>query len=219
MSIDVDTLISDLRDHLGVDSGDPGWDNTGCLRVLNRSLWELLNKFNFREKETSYSFSSIVGTRDYIVPGDFEALKLISIEDLLTFKHTPLARTDITVYERDYVNSTDFYGKPTKYLRYNNFIRLQATPDNVYNLTVYNLLTLQDLQSGGSVDIPREWDELILQGGVYRGYKILGDYTRAMLARRDQADLVDSTVPVESKEENDSPLSGLDVAGYDPYNY
>jgi hypothetical protein len=60
-------------------------------------------------------------------------------------------------------------------------------------------------------DIPQEWHELILFGGVWRGYIKLGDYNRANAMKNHQVGLIESTVPVEAKEETDSRDVGLSI--------
>lgn len=209
--IDVDTMVTNVWNTLGVDGNDVGFGQTQTLLLLNLSLWEILNKFNFREVETSYNFQTVLGQSDYIPPTLFEALKLISIEEPNTFKHIPLDRMSPLVYEQNFVNTPSAQGQPTNYLRYNNLIRLYPTPDQVYNLTVYHRVTLADLVTHGTVGLPREWDELVQDGAIYRGYKQLGDFVKAKQVRQDQIERINSTVPVESKEENDSPNSGINI--------
>ena len=211
MPIDVDTMVTNVWNSLGVDGNDVGFGTTQTLLLLNQSFWEILNKFEFREKETSYNFSTIAGQSDYVPPTIFEALKLISIEDPNDLKHTPLDRMSPLIYEQNFVNLPTSQTKPTNYLRYNNLIRLFPTPDIAYNLTVYHWLTLSDLVTHGTLGLPREWDELVQDGAIYRGYKILGDLVKAKQVRQDQIERINSTVPVESKEENDSPNSGVNI--------
>lgn len=211
MSIIVDTMISNVQRALGVDEGDAGFDTPGVLLLLNKSWWEIQNKFNFREKETSYIFPTIVGTNEYAVPTLFEAIRLISIEDPIDEQHTPLTRITVRENEMEFINSSTSYDMPTSYFRYNNKIHLLPTPDQVYNITVYHRLTLADLATGNYPPIPQEWHEIIEAGAIYRGYKDLADFTRAKAARQDQLELINTTVPVESKEEMDSANAGLDI--------
>ena len=51
MGMDLETLRDELREHVGVDSDDLPDPDADLL--LNRSFWELMNKFRFRETECS----------------------------------------------------------------------------------------------------------------------------------------------------------------------
>ena len=66
MPINLADLRTELRVHLGYESDgtDDLSDNAADL-LLNRALWELLNKFNFREEECSIEFT-IAEDEDFI---------------------------------------------------------------------------------------------------------------------------------------------------------
>jgi hypothetical protein len=65
--------------------------------------------------------------------------------------------------------------------------------------------------------LPRNWQEIILMGAVYRAYMRLQDYERANAARSHWSTLIASTNMTEDEEESDSPRAGLRInyGGYD----
>lgn len=216
MSINVSTLIDELRVHLGgLDSTE--LSDTDALLLLNRAYWELIDKYKFREKELTASFPLVAGEAFYQVPQPFEAIQLLSIEDVNTFRQTTLDR--MTQFEFENIRTADpnDVDKPTKYLRENAGIRLWKTPDQIYTLTIKYWTILDDLVKGVTVlpGPPQAWHEVILHGGIARGFRRLGDYTRAdaVMTEYDRLNNVYELVP--SKEAADTHRGGLDVMGYD----
>lgn len=216
MGLTVDEFIEELRDHLGLDEDE--LDEPAALRLLNRSYWDILNRFPLREKEKVADFPTVDGTALYELPISFEALRLVSIEDLNDEQHTPLNRLTRFRYEQLYQNSTDAEGKPTDYLREGSCIRFYPTPDDAYNITIGYWANLDDLISGSSEpDVPREWHEVILYGAIWRGFFKLKDHDAMNKSKMQQIALINNIVPVESKEEGDSHMSGLEVSREENY--
>lgn len=216
MGLTVDTMVTELQEHLGLDSDE--LPTSAALLLLNRSWWDILNRFPLKEKEVEATFPTVAGTNLYELPASFDALRLISIEDLNDESHTPLNRLTRYRYESVFQNTTDAQGKPTDYLREGSCIRLYPTPDDAYTITIGYWSNLDDLVSGSSEpNCPREWHEIVLFGAIYRGFLRLKDYNQANATKAHQASLINSIVPVESKEEGDSHLSGLDVQREDNY--
>ena len=219
----LDSLRRQLREHLGIvgDSQDEipdvdTPDKTGADTFLNRALWEVLDKYKFREKEVIGSFVTASGTSFYQIPSSFEALQGLSVEDLNTGQHIPLERISADVFEQEYVNRTDAQGKPEKYFRNGGGIKLWPTPDNIYTLKIYYWFELSDLSNTSPTPpIPRVWHEIILFGGVSRAFiGVLRDFDSARNARAFQAALIKDISPVEEKEKEDSHRSGLQPLGY-----
>src|SRR2546430_34857 len=184
--------------------------------LLNRSYWELLDKFPFREKEVTQTFCTVAATGFYQVPQPFEALQLISIEDINSLAHVPLKRLTQHQYETEFVNKADAQGKPEWYLREKDGVRLLPIPDVVYTITIKYWSVLADLSSTNlQTPLPQVWDEMLLFGGVWRGFMRQGDYERAREAKAHQVALINSTTPIEAKEETDTHFGGVEVPGYD----
>jgi hypothetical protein len=215
MTISVDNMILELRAHTGTDDQD--LSDADVTLLLNRSYWDLIDQFKFREKEVICTIQTIIGENFYKVPQPFEAIQLLAIEDPVTFKHDPLSRMTEYDYEQIFVNdpSTNEFNKPTQYMRKEDGIILWRTPDQIYNVTIYYWTTLADLVSGSQSAIPQVWDEIIVWGGIARAYKRLGDFARGESAQTEQDRLIQKRVLVAAKEEVDTHKGGLDVIGYD----
>lgn len=216
--IDTPTLITELRVHLGgLDSTE--LSDTDALLLLNRAYWELLDRYKFREKETTATFSIDKGTTFFDIPVPFEAIQLLSIEDVNTFQHSTLDRMSKFEYENLLNLNPDesAQAKPKKYLRENAGIRPWPIPDQCYSLTITYWTTLSDLvNTGGNLPGPPQiWGEVILQGAIARGFRKLGDYTRAKAAM-DEFERLNTTYElVPSKEAGDTHRAGMNVMGYD----
>lgn len=208
--LDLQTLRDDLRDHTGTDDTD--LPDTKADLMLNRSMWEVMDKFHFREKEVTVTFSTVAGTRLYNMPDPFEAMRLLSIKDPDTNEHKKLKRTTIEYYENNYDTDTDAQDFPVYYVREGCAVRLLPTPDDAYELTLKYWTTLADLSdSNTAIVIPPSWHEIILFGAVYRGFLSFGDFVRANGMRQQQIGLINSSVPTEAKEEYDSSDAALSV--------
>ena len=226
MGLSLASLRTELRKSLGVDAVDlPNATQTsptekvGADELLNRSLWEVTEKFAFREKERSVSFTidNVLGHK-YTLPGVFDALLDVSIESIDgNLVYTPLNRMTRVVYDSLYsANSQDQtkYTIPTDYVRENDCIIFYPSPNQSYNVKLRFLQTIADLSdSNTSLTIPQSWHEIILLGAVWRGFITFGDMDRADRIKQHQLSLITSSVPVEAKEEFDSHLSGVEVIG------
>jgi hypothetical protein len=221
MTIDIYTLRNQLRQHLGEDTntlpdvpayqGGPSAD-----MLLNRAWWEIIYKYQFREKEVDASFTTVVGQAFYSLPSPFEAFRQIAIEDLYTYQHNTLAQTTIYRYQNLFNNEPDqsFYGKPVQYVREGCGIYLLPTPDNVYNMDLKYWTVLADL--GGATNpnspiIPQIWHECVLYGAVYRGFFSFLDFERGAWMQQVHAGVLDKIPPVQAKEEQDYHEAGVNV--------
>lgn len=199
-----------LRRICGVDITDDGFDNTGVDLLLNQSLWEIADMFKFREAETDYTNSSVIGTAAIAVQADLNGLQKVSIEDANSSQHTTLDEMSLQDYETDYVDSSTAQGKPTHFVRRGSNIILWPTPDAVYEIKSYYRKTVADMTSGGLVT-PQAWDEVILFGGVWRGFVELGDFNRKREAKETQMELLSTKETNETKEKVNRPFAGLQM--------
>lgn len=208
---DIVKYRTELRANLGFDiDGTTDLPDTDCDLLINRSYAWLLNEFKFRSKESTVVFPTIAGERSYELPDDFESLRGVSILATDTGQHTPLNRFTINLYEQKYNESVEDQTFPTDYLREGNCIKLWPTPDTIYSITLKYDRLLDDLGDiVSSASIPKNWEEFILTGAMYRGYIRLGDFPRAATLRKLLEADVAKAQPVEKKEEADSHLSGL----------
>lgn len=210
--IDIFTMRTELRDHLGLDEDEI--NDTSCDLLINRSYQELLSKLKLRIEEKSVTFLTVVGTRNYELPDDFDALRGASIENPDTLQHTPLDRITNDSYEGKYSESEDERDYPTEYVREGMCIRLWPTPDAEYEITIKYDKFLSDLSDDIQItSLPKNLDEIVLMGAVYRGHYKFGDIVRAKAIKQDVDNaLRDAEKRVaESKEEKDSHRAHLEV--------
>lgn len=209
------SLRTELRNSLGVDSTD--FNDARVDELLNRALWELTEKFPFREKELSTNFPTIAATPKYTMPANFESLIDISVFDPNTSQWTALLRSTKVNYDNSLnTQSAAEQGIPCEYVRDNDCIILWPTPDTIYNMKLRYEKTIADLTSvNAALGLPQSWHEIVLLGATWRGFISLGDYDRANAAKAHQISLISSAVPVEAKEEFDTHLGGVEVYGRD----
>lgn len=221
MGLNLAALRNELRASLGVDADDlpdTSLTRTSTDELLNRSLWEVTEKFAFREKEYSTNFvaSSAYGNK-YTLPGNFEALLNVSVQNPDNQRQYDLVRMTRVTYDAEFnsnVSDQCANGQPTGYLRDNDCIIFWPAPDKAYNIKLRYLLTISDLTDANpNLTIPQSWHEIILLGAVWRGFITFGDYDRSERAKQHQLSLIVSSVPVEAKEEFDSHISGVEVMG------
>ncbi len=216
MTIDLATLRSELRFALSMDSLDLPDPDADLL--LNRTYWELLEKFHIRETESSMTFPTVAGTRQYSLPASFESLRISAIVDPDSLQHTQLDKFSIKQYENVYSDDEDQRNIPTNYFRGNEDIILWPTPDDVYTVVIHYKSTLADL-SDANVDaaLPKSWQELLLFGATYRGFIRFNDYDKARGAKSNYDSILITMVPQESKEEWDTSTAGLQPKGMRDY--
>lgn len=209
MTIQVSILRTELRDHTGDDT--TSLDNDGCDLLLNRSYWELIDKFPFREKEAAATFSYVDGTRLYDVPTSFEAVRHIIVIDDDDDMHVRLKQMDLEVYHQKYVANTDNEGKPEYYIRYNDQFYAYPTPDEAYSGVIEYWKTLTDLSDYQDPELPQVWHEIILYGAVWRRLLEFRELLAAREFKNHQIALINSTSPVQAKEEADTSLAHVEV--------
>lgn len=209
MTLSVLQMTNKLRKMTGIDVND--LSDPDVLLNFNVSWWEIMDKFDFREKERVSTWNTVNGTILYTAPAPFDALQGLSIEDPNTKQHTPLQKMETEDYENEYVNTTDARGTPTHYYRQGGQIGLWPTPDAAYTITERDLTTLADL-AVTAPPVPQSWHEIIMLGGVYRSYWDIGDKINASYYAREQANKINTSVPVKAKEEKmDHRWAGLSV--------
>lgn len=201
---------------LGMDSdNETDLPRTRIDLYLNRSFWSILNKFPFREKEKYAEFLTTIGERSYDMPYDSESLGSLAIVDPITFKHLDLDQITVDYYESIYSEDTVEQGKPIKYCREGCLFRLWPTPDLQYRMVIRRLINLSDLSNANPIPlIPREWHEIIGFGGLWRALSDFGDMGRMQTVKNTQAELINTLIPVQSKEESANVHhAGLEVLG------
>lgn len=206
MTLDLATMRTELREHLGV--GDE-FATPECDLLLNRSWWEIQKKFKFRENEMSYEFDTIISTRDYNLPSGFAAIERLALIDSNGDYHQ---MKSLSIDEAIQATTTniDSDSTPTHYQRRGDVIKLYPTPNEVFTMVLYYQETLADLISTGP-PIPQEWHEIILYGAIQRGHARYGSVNKSAAFAQMQAGLIASCIPVETKELEDTRYAQVQV--------
>lgn len=219
MTMELETLRDELREHTGTDIDDLSDADADLL--LNRAFWEVMNKFRFRETECTSESTLVAGDQFLslpLPPNLFEALRKISVQDPgdPDLQWRVIRRFTTDTHENLASDNIDDRGAPIWYLREQNGIRIMSKKggpvDKPYNIRVKYWRTLADLDDTNTeVPLPVVWDEILLYGAVWRLYRRLGAHALAREMRNAQIDLISSTAATEAKEEEDSPLAGVDL--------
>lgn len=190
--------------------------------LLNLSLWELTDKYPFKEKECRVWMETVAGTDKYDLPNDKDAIQSVAIQqDNDLEQYQKLGRMTVDWYDaKAHPDNTDHRGQPERYLRRDDFIVLWPIPDQVYRVWLTYWRTIPTLLSG-TVDLtglPRAWDEIVVEGAITRGHYYNEDYPQARQADNFRINHIRSIPSVESKEERDSRYAGLEVLWERPYD-
>ena len=219
MPLDIDELRGTTRRICGIDEDDPDGTDTAIDICLNRSFWEIMNKFNFRENERTATFNTIAFEPRYQLPVIFEAVQNVAVQDPITLQWFDVNRMSRYQYDKllndtvpQVANGVEQQAMPAFYYREDNAIILWPTPSQVFPIKIRHLITLSDLSDANDIPvIPQVWHEIILYGGVYRTLYNMGDFNRAETMKSQTITMMTSAVPVESKEERNSQMSGGNI--------
>lgn len=203
----------------GLDEDDPDGSDTKIDLCLNRSFWEIMNKFNFRENERTATFNTIALEPRYQLPVIFESVKNVAVQDPITLQWFDVNRVSTYQYDKmlndtepQVNNGVEQQAMPVAYYREDSAIIFWPTPSKVFPIKIRHLITLADLSDSNNAPvIPQEWHEIIMYGGTYRTLYNMGDLNRAESYKSHTITMMTSTVPVESKEEKNSQMSGGNI--------
>lgn len=208
--------LQNIRDAVRKITGEDSTDlpDPDLDLLINRSFWEVQDKFPFRTKEKTVTFVTVPHSALYAVPANFDAVRSLSIEDTNTFEHSPLAQMDIHVYESSYQNQTYAETVPTNYVRESNYLRLWPTPDAAYTVVLKYNAVLADIVNGSDYPpLPQIWGEIIQFGAAWRRFHELGDYQRMNANIQLQRTTIAGIQPQEAKDKSDNRMAGLQVVG------
>lgn len=214
MGLTLQNLRDSLRSALGIDLNDAGGDDPSIDALLNRSWWELVDTFPFKEKDATSLLSTAMGIASVAYPTDGDGIVDVSVLDPNCNEWRPLNRMTKVGYDSSTSEETTNQAIPSSYIHMDGAIYLSPTPDLVYSIKVRYLKQIADLTGASTPPgVPRSWHEIILLGAIWRGFINYGDYDRSDRAQAKQASLIATAVPVEAKEEFDSHYSGVEVIG------
>lgn len=214
MSLTLDRMRAKVRLSLGgLDSSD--LDNTNLDELLNLSLWELEDKFPFEIKETIFASALVSGQYEYGMPLSpllFDAIVSVAVidDEGQRFKLDRMSRSWLD----DNFDDSDL-GQPEKYLREGEIITFFPIPDTTQDGFAFEIAAKEGVSdisgSNPATGLPRNWDELVTMGAIWRGHFDNQDYELARESLTIQTALIRSSVPTIAKEEDDSQQAGLQV--------
>lgn len=205
--LDLDRMIALVRKGLGgIDDQDlPDED---AIELLNMALWEIEDRFQFKEKECIIQSLLEIGRNDYPVANDHDALWSISVrgtDDDDNYQWEKMERMSPALWDeiRNDDASDNAWAFPTKYVRINQTIFLWPPPDKEYPIQIIYWRSLQSLLDGvvDTTGLPRNWDELVVEGAIVRGHFYAQDYNLARQASDMQTSKVRGAVLSANKEE------------------
>lgn len=222
MSLTLTRMRYWLRKGLGgLDSNE--LDDTDADELLNMALWELDNKYPFKEKECLVTASTVAGQRSYTVPNNLDAIRTVSVvddddSDDPADYHYLREMTNEWFENNAADDDEDERAMPERWLRRDDALILHPWPDAVYTLRLEMWRTVESLVSG-SVDtpeLPRNWHEIVVEKAIERGHFYNADYNLAQQAANFPIGKERGAVLDVTKEEEGVRFAGLDVQWDDP---
>lgn len=217
MSLSLDDMRRLLRKGLGGQSSTELSDSE-CDELLNLSLWQLEDTYPFEAKENLFSTVLVENQYEYsISDGDIgsilDALRSVAIVDD-DGKRYKLSRMTRDWYDTNFDEAE--LGVPTRFMREGSFLILYPIPgsdEDGFQLDIFVKESIASLVEGTkeTTGLPRNWDEIVVQGAIWRGHYLVEDYDLAREAQNHQTHLIRTTVPTVAKEEKDSRVAGLGV--------
>ncbi len=191
-----------LRKGLG-DLDDSDLTDAEADELLNFAFWELEDKFPFKEKELTVEGSTVAGTRSYALADNLAALVSVSVKDPDDGIWYKLVRMSIASHDESRNDNSDTRARPVRYLRLEHDLILQPVPDQVYTYRTTMWRTLASLEEGvvDATGLPRNWDEMVVEGAIVRGHFYNQDYTEARQAGNFQIGKVRGAELAGAKEE------------------
>lgn len=216
MTLSLDRMLVLLRRGLGnLDSDDLGL--VDATELLNMGLWELEDKFPFRAKESELRFPLVVDQFEYTLPTTLDAISSLAVLDAFEQRHK-LGRASRAWMDENFDEDSD-KGTPTRYLREDTTLILHPIPDAILTMILTSKLSIESLTDGTveATGLPRNWDELVVEGAIVRGHFYSGDYNESRMAANFQVQKVRSAVQSLAKEEKaDSRYARLNVIWAEP---
>ena len=180
------------------DEVDPA-DAAGQVRLDRFLNWsyarvQLPSTFEHVEKQTTQSIAIVTSTTSY-------TLTVWAIDHVLYSQRSkrlpPISRAQLS-------NLSTPSGPPTRFARWGNTLYLDTIPtssENGHTLVVYGWQDIQTLAAAGAgSSLNSLWDEVIVTGAAWRGWRSLGDMARADIYREEYGALVNDARSVLSME-------------------
>jgi len=202
--------LSVMRTKLRTRIGNPSITDVPDANLtthLNDSYREIANKFKFHLVRSRYDFSTVIGTRLYNLPTG--SVAILKAQNLTALNEGRIEKLDDR--RRAETTITGVTGPPTGYIRYQNQIELDPTPDAVYSIRLILKSGITDLSLDADTPVlPVSWHEGIIKLAKYNYYaNEQNDLPKATFAKQDFKDwLVDQPTEIdEEKVDFDSGVS------------
>lgn len=177
--MDLSTMRTRLRARIGnPDTTDvPDADLT---RIVNSAYGDIADRFRFHMVRKICTWDTVSGTQDYGLPTDL--LEIIKVRN---------QTEGWQIKKGDYVDAADKWersdsvieSRPTHYIRYRNFMRLEPTPDGVYTIELFYKAGVVNLVDNADEPIlPSTWHEGIIKLARHYFYDEKGDIPKAQYA-------------------------------------
>lgn len=194
-------------------------DAVGKARLgnwLHNAMYEFGYALKFRELEAISDQTILADTSLLTIPADFRAMHESGIElyNVAGFegKLIPETRDQYIQYNRTVVGYIPS-GRPKKYHIYGTEFRVRPKTDVDYKALVHYWKTIPDLLSDDDVSIfQADWDDVILLGGLYRGFRHFNEFDRYQNIKNDFIGMVRSRTMREDLEE--FPEGGINPVTY-----
>ena len=195
--------LAEMRDDLYLllnsrDEVDPdvAAGQTRLDRFLNWAYQrvQLPTTFEHIERQSTQTLTLVTSTASYTVTlWAIDHIRYDNFKKLLR----PMSRQQLS-------NATIPDGQPTRFARWGTSIYLDYTPTSTQNghtLTMYGWTTPTTLATSSAASaLNAVWDEVIVIGAAWRGWRSLGDHTRADVFREEYAALVNDNRSVLQTE-------------------
>lgn len=213
MSLTLARMRALLRKGLGgLDSNE--LTDAEADELLNIALWDLDNRFPFKEKECLVTASTVAGQEDYALPSTLDAIRNVAIVDDETGQYRYLREMTVEWYENNAEDDDeDERARPKYWLRRDDGLILWPIPDIVYTLRLEMWRTVPSLLEGtvDTTGLPRNWDRIVVKNAVAEGHFFNQDYNLEQQARNSAIGNERGSVLTTSKEEEGIRFGGLDV--------
>lgn len=197
--------LAEMRDELYLllnsrDEVDPSvaTGQTRLDRFLNWSYLkvQLPSTFEHVERQSSGTITLVTSTSSYTIPATIWAIDHIRY-GAREKRISPMSRAQLS-------NITIPSGPPARFARWGTTLYLDATPTSTENgqtLTIYGWQEPESLAtSGAASELNPVWDEVIIAGAAWRGWRSLGDHPRADVFREEFAAMANDMRSVLSQE-------------------
>ncbi len=224
LGLDLDGMRDLVRIGLG-NLTDADMPNPRVDLLLNMSLWSIEDRQWFKNKECRVTIPLVDGQWRYGLPTGgptLDAIITVSAFNIENGQSSLLDRMSFDYYAEHFdhgaIDGTaadyiDRRGQPEKFFREDTSIYVMPVPDDTpRTLELLMWKTVASLVSGSdNPDLPRNWHEIIVEGGITRGHFYNQDYNLARQAENFRTGHERQAAMDFAKEERNSRYAGVTI--------